>query len=81
VVARAVTVRGFVVPDELECTTFDDEVLRNYERSFRRIARHTDCQVCHGSCYAQPAFVFPRNGFSEFPLDFRPGVVQSRKAV
>jgi hypothetical protein len=76
-----VTVRGFVVPDELEGVGFPDNVMRNYERSFRRIARHTDCPVCHGSNWAMLAFVWPRNGFSEFPLDFAPGVVQSRKAV
>jgi hypothetical protein len=76
-----VTVRGFIVGDELEGVGFDDEVMRAYERTWLRISRHTDCPVCHGSNWAQPAFVFPRNGFSEFPLDSAPGVVQSRKAV
>lgn len=75
------TVRGYLVGDDYEGTDFPDEAMRNLEHWFRQASRHVGCQVCHGTNWAQPAFVFPRNGFSEFPLDFAPGVVQSRKAV
>lgn len=75
------TVRGFMVGDEYEGLDVSDEIMRAYERGFRQLARHVGCQICYGNNWAQRAFVFPRNGFSEFPLDFVPGVVQSGKAV
>jgi hypothetical protein len=75
-----VTVRGFLVSDEYEDALYTDEVLANLERGFKRVARHTDCAVCHGDAFAHLAFVWPRNGFSEFPLNWKPPlapVVQS----
>lgn len=75
------TVRGFIVSDELEGLDAGDTEMAYYESEFRKINDHVHCSVCHGSHWAMTAFVFPRNGFSEFPLDFAPGVVQSRKAV
>jgi hypothetical protein len=69
-----VTVRGFLVGDDYEGTDFPDEVMRNLELEFQCTNRHVGCQVCHGTNWAMAAFVWPRNGFSEFPLDFAPGV-------
>jgi hypothetical protein len=75
-----VTVRGFLLPDEITPGPFTDEELVEFEHHFLRNARHEDCGVCHGTTWVQRAFVWPRNGFSEFPLDFKPAlasVVQS----
>jgi hypothetical protein len=68
-----------LLPDDM-LPIADPVLAKAYEKSFRRANAHTDCQVCHGSNWAMLAFVWPRNGFSEFPLDCKPPlapVVQS----
>lgn len=77
------TVRGYLVSDDFEDadSAFPDETLAELERGFLRVARHTDCAVCHGSQWASAAMCWPRNGFSEFPLNFRPRVVQTVQGV
>jgi hypothetical protein len=77
---EAVTVRGYLVGDELADYDGGPAEMQWFEDSFRRINDHVHCKVCHGQQWAMRAFVWPRKGFGEFPLDFKPGlapVVQS----
>lgn len=75
------TVRGYLVSDDFEDADFPDEALAELERGFLRVARHTDCAVCHGDGYLHRTMSWPRNGFGGFPLDFVPGVVQTVQGV
>lgn len=76
------TVRGYMVGDELAAyPDLGPAELKYYEQEFRKINAHTYCEVCRSTAWAHRAFVWPRNGFSEFPLDFRPGVVQTVQPV
>lgn len=75
------TVRGYLVSDDFEGDDYPDAAMEALQAGFLRVARHTDCAVCHGGAFAQLAFVWPRNGFREFPRDFVPGVVQTVQGV
>jgi hypothetical protein len=75
-----VTVRGYLISDELADVDAGPTELAYFEACFRRVNAHIDCVICTGPTWAQRAFCWPRNGFGEFPLDFKPAlapVVQS----